>query len=189
MNTTEHAEPAASGETSESVGSSGAAELSGCAAPSQRPESPELTAFWARSRIAAPWLPREPPEAWAFGATPEQADELLALVLTGTKTATASALHDYTVDGEPLPAAGDLSIVLDGAGEPRAVLEVTAVDIMRFDQVTEEHARAEGEADRTLASWRRIHEQFWRAHSAHRFSPDMPVVCEAFRALPLDVPA
>lgn len=35
-----------------------------------------------------------------IGGTPEQADRLLALVLDGTKTATASALWDYEAGGE-----------------------------------------------------------------------------------------
>lgn len=125
----------------------------------------------------------EPPEAWAFGATPEQADDLLALVLDGTKTATASAAGDYESEGEPFPAVGDLSIVLDGAGVSRAVLEVSAIEIVPFGDVTAEHALAEGEDDRTLASWRRIHERFWHEHSAHGVGPDMPVVCERFRTL------
>ena len=43
------------------------------------------------------------PPAWAFGATPEQADELLALLLSGIKTATAGALWDYEAEGEALP--------------------------------------------------------------------------------------
>ena len=143
----------------------------------------ENSDFWALARTAHPGLPSEPPEAWAFGATAEQADELLALVLAGIKTATASSLQDYADDGEPLPAVGDLSIVLDGAGAPSAVLEVVGVEVTPFDKVTEEHARAEGEEDRTLASWRRLHEQFWREHSAHGFASDMPVVCESFRVL------
>ncbi|MFC7457496.1 ASCH domain-containing protein [Brachybacterium sp. GCM10030267] len=123
------------------------------------------------------------PEAWAFGATPEHADGLLALVLEGTKTATASSLWDYEEEGEPIPAVGDLSIILDGAGVPRAVLEVTAIDIVPFDQVSDDHAHSEGEDDRTLGSWRRIHETFWREHSSRGFAPDMPVVCERFRVL------
>ncbi|GAA1485655.1 hypothetical protein GCM10009625_24590 [Brachybacterium fresconis] len=150
-----------------------------------------LERFWAEARSAHTSLPRELPEAWAFGATPEHADDLLALVLAGTKTGTASALADYGADGEdaePLPAVGDLSIVLDGADVPRAVLEVTAIDIAAFDEVTAEHARAEGEDDRTLASWRRIHEDFWTAHAARGFAPDMPVVCERFRVLYAEPP-
>lgn len=143
----------------------------------------DVTRFWSDAREVHAALPLEPPEAWAFGATPEHADQLLDLVLSEVKTGTASSLQDYEAVDEAPPAVGGVSIVLDGAGIPRAVLEVTDVDVVPFDQVTAEHARAEGEDDRTLASWRRIHEQFWREHSAHGFAPDMPVVCESFRVL------
>ncbi|MDN5819898.1 MAG: ASCH domain-containing protein [Brachybacterium sp.] len=143
----------------------------------------ESAGFWSDVRREVPDLPTAVPEAWAFGATPAHADELLALVHAGTKTATASSLGDYEEDGESLPAAGDLSIILDGAGRPRAVLEVTSIQIVPFDRVSEDHARAEGEDDRTLRSWRRIHERFWREHSARGFAPDMPVVCENFRVV------
>ena len=57
-----------------------------------------------------------PPPAWSFGATPEQADRLLGLVLDGTKTATASACATTRPTDEPLPESGTLGIVLDGAG-------------------------------------------------------------------------
>ena len=143
----------------------------------------QIAAYWSDARTHHPRLPIEVPEAWAFGATSEHADELLRLVLAGIKSATASSLGDYEAEAEPLPAVGDLSIILDGAGRPRAVLEVTSIRIVPFDQVTEEHARAEGEDDRTLESWRRIHERFWREHSARGFSPSMPVVCESFRVV------
>lgn len=143
----------------------------------------ETARFWADVRNDLSHLPTTPPEAWAFGATPEHADELLDLVLAGTKTATASALQDYEAEDEQPPLVGDLSIILDGSGSPRAVLEVIAIDIVPFDQVDEEHARAEGEDDRTLDSWRRIHEQFWRDHAAAGFSEDMPVLCERFRVV------
>lgn len=148
----------------------------------------EIAAYWSDVRTRHPELPAEVPEAWAFGATPEHADDLLRLVLAGIKSATASSLADYEEEGDPLPAVGDLSIILDGAGRPRAVLEVTSIRIVPFDQVTAEHARAEGEDDRTLESWRRIHEQFWREHSACGFAPDMPVVCESFRVVDPVIP-
>ncbi|APX33320.1 RNA-binding protein [Brachybacterium sp. P6-10-X1] len=143
----------------------------------------DLARFWARARAQHAHLPPEPPEAWAFGATAQHADDLLALVLAGTKTATASAVGDYEDEQEPVPTVGELSIILDGAAAPRAILEVTAIDIVPFDEVTAEHARAEGEDDRTLASWRRIHEDFWRTYSARGFAPDMLVVCESFRVV------
>lgn len=143
----------------------------------------DLTRFWGDARALHPSLPAERLEAWAFGATPAHADELLTLVLEGTKTATASSLRDYEEDQEPLPAVGDLSIILDGAEAPRAVLEVTAIDIVPFDEVGAEHARAEGEGDRSLASWRDVHERFWSTYSAQGFAPDMRVLCERFRVI------
>src|SRR5699024_7216869 len=113
----------------------------------------EIAAYWSDARTHHPRLPIEVPEAWAFGATPEHADELLRLALADITSGPASSLGDYEAEDEPLPAVGDLSIILDGAGRPRAVLEVTSVRIVPFDQVTEEHARAEGEGDRTLGTW------------------------------------
>lgn len=141
--------------------------------------------FWARCRAALPHLPEAVPGAWAFGATPAHADELLALVLAGTKTGTASSLWDYEATGDPQPYLGELSIILDGSGTPRALLETTALDVVPFDEVDDEHAFAEGEDDRTLASWREVHERYWRTHSQNPrgYEPGMPVICERFRLL------
>ncbi|MBB2893206.1 GNAT family N-acetyltransferase [Flexivirga oryzae] len=144
-----------------------------------------LTDFWQVCRERLPQLPAQQPQAWAFGATAEQADELLGLVLRGVKTATASSLWDYEADGDPLPEVGELSILLDSSGAPHALIETTEVRTVPFDEVGPEHARAEGEGDRTLEAWRAIHERFWTEHSSspRGFEPTMPVVCERFRLL------
>lgn len=144
-----------------------------------------LEEFWLRARAALPELPAKRPEAWSFGATPQHADELLGLVLAGTKTATASSLWDLEATGEPVPQAGDLSIILDGRDQPRAVIETVDVATVPFIAVSAEHAYAEGEDDRTLETWRSGHEAFWRkyAESSRGFADDMPVVCEGFRLL------
>lgn len=153
------------------------------------PNQALLPAFWRSARRAVPTLPVRVPEAWAFGATVAHADDLLALVLSGTKTGTASSQWDYDAAAEPLPAAGELSIIVDGGGTPRAVIETTEVRVVPFGEVTAEHAHAEGEGDRTLADWRRTHEDYWRrfSESARGFEPDMPVVCERFRLVYSDV--
>ncbi|MCE1178300.1 MAG: ASCH domain-containing protein [Micrococcales bacterium] len=156
----------------------------------------EIDAFWGDARVrghlnrtgfyTGPTVHESlQPPAWSFGATPEQADGLLALVLDGTKTATAGALWDYEAEDEALPERGDLSIILDGAGHPRALIRVTDVQVLPFDQVPAEHAWLEGEDDRSLESWRRIHEGFFREHASHEreFSADMPVVLERFEVL------
>ncbi|MBI9114501.1 nitroreductase/quinone reductase family protein [Sanguibacter suaedae] len=125
------------------------------------------------------------PPAWAFGDDPRMADALLGLVLSGTKTATSSARWEYD-DEVPLPAVGDLSIVLDGSGHPRALVRVTEVAVVPFDEVTEEFAAAEGEGDRTLESWRKDHEGFFRRALdtvGEPFTTDMPVVTERLELL------
>lgn len=160
------------------------------------PSEAEVSAFWAEARRRArlstmpgyfgpTGLESLQPPAWSFGATPEQADELLSLVLEGTKTATASAVWDYEAVDEPLPSVGTLGIVLDGAGHPRALLVTTRVDVVPFDEVDDEHARLEGEGDRTLRHWREVHEQFFTTHSTHGrgFSTNMPVVLERFKVI------
>lgn len=149
------------------------------------PENSAIATFWEECRAHRPGLPEQLPEAWAFGATPAHADGLLDLVLRGVKTGTASSLWDFEATGEAVPREGELSIILDGDGEPRAVIETTRILIVPFDEVDEEHAHAEGEGDRTLATWRVVHERYWREHSENPrgFEPDMPVVCERFRLL------
>ncbi|KAA1379763.1 ASCH domain-containing protein [Aeromicrobium fastidiosum] len=125
------------------------------------------------------------PPAWAFGATEQQADELIALVLDGTKTATAGALWDYEQGDEQLPRVGDLAILLDGSEHPRALVEVMQVDEVPFEDVDAEHAYLEGEGDRSLEHWRTVHERFFTDHATHDrgFSTTMPVVLERFRVL------
>jgi uncharacterized protein YhfF len=88
-------------------------------------------------------------------------DQLVAAVLDGTKTTTTALHQDYEIDGVPLPEAGDRAAVIDSAGHPVAVIELTEVRVVRLGDVDVVHARDEGEGDDTVASWRAGHESFW----------------------------
>ncbi len=119
-------------------------------------------------------------EAWAYVDEP---DALAELTRTGVKTATASAGPLYELEGEPLPQPGAYSVVLDSRGQAVCVIRTTNVYTVPFDQVSEEQAYREGEGDRSLDYWRRVHEDFFRAELAEaglEFWPEMPVVCEEF---------
>lgn len=144
-----------------------------------------IAAFWQEACDAVGASTSDPPpEAWAFGDSPEQADELLALVLSGTKTATSSALWEYEADGEELPRIGELSIILDGRGEPRALIETVEVEVAPMEQVDEAFAADEGEDDRTLACWWVSHEDYFSRNLpriGREFDPAMPLVLERFR--------
>lgn len=111
------------------------------------------------------------------------ADELVELVLNGDKRATAGALWSYEEEGEPVPRAGDYSVVLDGAGRARCVIRTTSVDVVPFSEIDDDFAAAEGEGDLSLDSWRRDHWHFFTVELAalgRSPEPDMPVVCERF---------
>ena len=124
-------------------------------------------------------------EAWSFGGDP---DGLAALVFSGKKTATASAFPCYEEEGEPLPEPGEYSVILDSRDEAICIIKTTKVYITPFNEVTERHARMEGEGDLSLKYWREVHRDFFigeLAEIGRSFTEDMPVVCEEFeRAYP-----
>ena len=122
-----------------------------------------------------------PYTAWAFGGPehPDLATRLAHLVLHGPKRATTSLLADYATDGDPLPAVGDTSVILDGSGAPVCVIRTTAVEIRPFGEVDEVFAWDEGEGDRSLAWWREAHERFFAA-AGTPVEATTPMVLEHF---------
>lgn len=96
----------------------------------------------------------------------------------------ADTLVDTGVDLDlDLPARGSLSILLDGHDTPRALIRTTHVDVVRFGDVDEAHARREGEG--TLEEWRAQHLRFFeeRSPAGQRVDEDTRVVLERFVAL------
>jgi uncharacterized protein YhfF len=112
--------------------------------------------------------------SFAFGDGPVLADELLALVLKGVKTATCS-----TEDEPNTSMPGERWIVLDGRGTPRCVIESTEVTYRRYGDVDAAFAHDEGEGDRSLAYWREAHRRYFGRQG--KFSEDMMLMCERFR--------
>jgi uncharacterized protein YhfF len=76
----------------------------------------------------------------AFGDSPEMMDELLALVLSRTKQATASLALWFEDDPLGLPKPGDLWLITDGRGAPACVTRTTRVDVMPVHQVDAQFA-------------------------------------------------
>ncbi len=155
---------------------------------SEETPNKEIIAFWdaCRARLSQEKTAQIEgvPEAWGFGDGPRMADELGALVLEGRKTATCGILWEYETEGEALPQPGEFSIILDGAGHPMCLIEITEVRVVPFDQVDAQFAYEEGEDDRTLQSWRREHWNFFSRYLTEidrQPAMDMPLVCERFR--------
>ena len=103
---------------------------------------------------------------------------LVALILSGEKTAGAGLVLDYESEGEKIPEAGDRSVLLDYDDNPVAVLEATEVRVVRAADVDEQFARDEGEGFESVADWREAHERFFEAYP---FDDDTQVVCERFK--------
>lgn len=119
-------------------------------------------------------------DAWAFGVDP---DMLAHLVLIGEKTATASAYPLYILEDEPLPAADTYSVILDSSNNAVCVIQTSSVTVVPFDEVTAEHAFKEGEGDKSLSYWRKVHQAFFTEELKDlglQFTSDMKVVCEEF---------
>lgn len=132
-------------------------------------------AYSQKENIAADY------EAWAFGDDP---DELARLVNDGIKTATASARIWYDLEGEPLPKAGQYSVILNSREEAVCIICTERVFVLPFHQVDEIQAWREGEGDRSLPYWRRVHERFFTEELktiGRAFDENMHIVCEEFQ--------
>lgn len=93
--------------------------------------------------------------------TPEIADQLIDLYLSGVKTAGSGLVKDYMTNGDPLPQDGDHWIALGADGRPRLILHTDRVEANRFLEVPERIAVAEGEGDLSLDFWRLAHAEFY----------------------------
>lgn len=111
------------------------------------------------------------PPAWQFDGDARQATRLAHAVVSGAKTVTCSVLGDYESEGADVPAVGDLGIVCDGRGLPRALVRTESVRVAPFDQVGADVARAEGEG-LDLEGWRRAHVRLLPAFQGRL--PDAP---------------
>ena len=133
--------------------------------------------LWKRSGLNGTY------EAWSFGEAP---DKLADLVLQGIKTATCSAYDLYLIKNEPLPREGDYSIILNSNEEAVCIIKTLKVYVTAFNQVSDEHAYKEGEGDRSLEYWRKVHVKFLTNElaSVHKsFNENTKVVCEEFEVM------
>lgn len=90
-------------------------------------------------------------------------DALVAAILDGSKTSTASTVAGYAVDDEPFPQVGEQVAVVDSDGRRVAVIETTEVRRVRLADVDLQHAIDEGEGYGSVAQWRAGHERFWHS--------------------------
>lgn len=120
-------------------------------------------------------------------------DSGVAAILAGEKTALTGLLQIFEHAAEPVPEPGQRFSVLDSAGQPAAVIELTEVCVVPISEVGDDYARAEGRGYADATEWRRAHEDFFRSEGIAGFLGGTPVigdgtlvVTERFRLIKLN---
>ena len=111
--------------------------------------------------------------------------ELLSLVLSGRKTAIFTSYSTFAIDGEPLPLAGEIYLVVNKKNEPICVIEFENVQIVPYNEVTWQMASLEGE-DENLEAWREKQREYLEDEGAvvgFEFTPDIKLVFQTFRVV------
>jgi len=125
-------------------------------------------------------------ESWYFCNNEKDANHLAGLTKKGIKRATASLAKSYALEKEPFPKEKELHIITDFYGNAVCIIEVTNVELIPFNEVTEEHAAVEGEGDGSLAYWREGHLKFFTEEAQafqFEFSEKDLVVFMTFRVV------
>lgn len=142
--------------------------------------------YWARCRAR---LPREPlGERYTvrqIGNTPELCDTILDLIVSGAKTGTYSLPDELAAAGK-LPRVGDYVIVQRFDATPGCLVRMDHCQTLPFNAIGPAELAAEGPGARDPATWRALHEAYWRpklAARGARFAADMPVLFQRFTLL------
>jgi uncharacterized protein YhfF len=117
--------------------------------------------------------------SFSIGNSPSAADAGALAILSGVKTTTSSPFWDFP-DGR-IPFVSALSILLDGQGNARAIIETERIEIKPFGSVDKAFLEAYGEGDGTLGWWHsEIRDWYSKSADRHgcRFTDNTEIICE-----------
>ncbi|MBD3207154.1 ASCH domain-containing protein [Candidatus Bathyarchaeota archaeon] len=123
--------------------------------------SREILDFWDKVKSET-GIEGDFSDAWGFGDNPELMDELLGYILEGKKRTTTSLIKESELQGYPMDKLGDFNIILNGRGEPVAVIKTVSVRRVKYSDVDAEHAYWEGEGDRTIETYFLEHNKYYK---------------------------
>lgn len=109
---------------------------------------------------------------WSFGI---DNDKLIKLVLEGKKTATTS-LYDF----DRIPVIGEESIIRLDNEKDACIVKTADYKIIKFNEMTEELAKLEGEGDLSLDYWKQVHLEFFKSVNPN-FKEDDKIIFEIFK--------
>ena len=126
------------------------------------------------------------PQVGFFGDNEKDADALANLVVKDIKRATSHSLLGLQQRNEPLPKIGDFFVVTDWKGKAKCIIRTTSVKLVPYFAIHSEHARLEGEGDKSLEYWRKVHWAYYTRELAEfgkRPLESMIVVFERFEKM------
>jgi len=129
---------------------------------------------------------KEMPESFYFCDNEKDANECAELVVKGIKQATATSLWWYEKNNEPLPKIGDQFIITDWKGNAKAIIQTTKFEQVPYNKITAEFAEIEGEGDKSLEYWKRVHEAYYKREMepvGDKFNEEMIIICEYFKTI------
>lgn len=123
------------------------------------------------------------PESFYFCDNEKDANDCAKLVVKKIKQATAPSLWSFEINNEKLPRKGYLNIITNWNKVPQAIILTTKIELIKFSEITAKFAQREGEGDKSLAYWKKVHKAYYeREMHSHKeeFSKDMIIVCQYF---------
>lgn len=111
------------------------------------------------------------------------ANKCAELVKKGTKRATSDSLLGLQYRKETLPKIGDFIVVTDWEGKAQCIVRLTKVSFKPYFSINQEYAKLEGEGDKSLEYWKRVHWDYYtrELEPFGRVPRDsMIIVCQEF---------
>ncbi len=125
-------------------------------------------------------------DSFHFCDNKEDADECAILVQKGIKQATSTSLWWFQKEESEIPEIGALYVITDWEGKAKAIVKTLKVEQVAFKDIDESYAKIEGEGDKSLNHWKKVHWDYY-TREMNEFeehpSEDMIIVCEIFETL------
>lgn len=101
------------------------------------------------------------PRVVHFCDNEKDADICANLVCKDVKRATSHSLLGIQNRKESMPKIGDFAVVTDWSGKAKCIIRTTSVRLVPYFAVNSDHARKEGEGDKSLEYWKKTHWDYY----------------------------
>ncbi|MBQ4913577.1 ASCH domain-containing protein [Maribacter sp. MMG018] len=126
----------------------------------------------------------EAPKTMHFYDNEQDANNCADLTKKGIKKAFSSSLLGIQHRKEKLPKIGDFIVITNWEGEAQCIIQLTSVTLRPYFSINESYAEKEGEGDKSLAYWKKVHwEYYTRELGSFGREPrdSMIIVCQEFK--------